>query len=274
MKRQFLSIPALVFAVMFTGSLSAQSMEDLIRQAAQGAGQGQSGNTSMDTAVLGKAMRDLAAAFGTPAELPDQYQFDLVLDIETTTDGKDPVPMSMMYRKDGQQLGIRTPTEKGINTVVIDNEHDLNVIFSEDKKGKKTVMAMPNMASSIGNYGIKTGHQQISGKTEDMSWKKTGKTKTVAGYTCQEYHAENDEYDALVYITNELGVSWLEATSASFSEMLSDPAMAQYSGVEGTMMETRSTEKKSGKVSTWVTKEVHRNGATIKTGEYEAASMR
>ena len=224
-------------------------------------------NMGMDTGAFAESMRQMAASFGQAGEAPDSYSFDLVLDVEITADGEKPVNMSMLYRKDGKQLGIRTMDKKDKNTIVMDNERNFNCIFIEDSKGKKTGMVMPNFASAFGSMGA--GKVQAAQADSEVKFTKTGNVKTVAGYRCEEYLAESDDMKASIYISKDLDLNWNQAMGESFKQFLGDQTMTEFGKLQGAMLESHSTDKKSGEVTNWVTTAVHKQGETIIKSDYQ-----
>ncbi len=227
---------------------------------------------AMDTGALNSMLRSLTGSMDKTGEVPESYEFDLVLDMLIESDGEKPQTMSMMYNKEGKFFGVRTVDNKGgSNTVVMDQENNLNCMFMEDKKGKKTGMAMPNMMSAFGQYASTQVAEEV--ESDQVSFRKTGKTKTVAGYRCDEYEAESSESSALIYVSKELDVDYRNMMQGMFGEQFNMSLPDVQGDIQGAFLETISTEKKNGKVSKMTTTAVHKQGASLRKADYEFSSM-
>lgn len=211
------------------------------------------------------------ARMNEAVDLPDSYAFDRTLLIETTS-GKDVNEMKMYLSSGSPLLGIEQEEGSDIRLIVIDTEKDVTVLYMTDKKGKKTAQAIPNMMRFAG--AMASSYQADSMDHMDYTFESTGKTRQVAGYTCQEYVGESEEYESTFYITEELDVDWKEV----FGGMIERFAGSTYDNkalkTNGFMLESHSQHKKKKKdTSSWITKEVKKEGPTILNADYEFGGM-
>jgi hypothetical protein len=225
----------------------------------------------MDEAQINAMMEQMMGGMDKSAAVPAEYRFDVVLDI-TVQDGKDePVYLSLLIQEDGEVFGMRTDDgEGGTQTSVIDGPNGVMAIFQDHASGERTGMGMPNMMEAAAQMGAAQMEEAEAG-TEwgDYSFKATGKTKKVAGYTCKEYKAEGPDGEAWMYASDAVEVNWMKAMASGFGNQMPAAFNEAYpAGMQGSMLESRSTDAKTGKVSTWVTTAVHKDGATIRKADY------
>ena len=210
------------------------------------------------------------ARMNEAVDLPEAYSFDRTLLIETTS-GNDESEMTMYVSTTSPLLAIEQMEGSDVRIIVIDTEKDVTVLYMTDKKGKKTAQAIPNM---MGLAGAMVQTQNAQGDTEDYTFRATGNSKMVAGYSCEEYEGENDEYLSTFYLTDELDVDWKDV----FGGMIQRFAGSSYDdaafGAKGFMLESHGQHKnKKKEKNSWVTKEVRMTGITITNADYEFGSM-
>ncbi len=211
------------------------------------------------------------ARMNEAVDLPESYAFDRTLLIETTS-GNDVNEMTMYLSTESPLLAIEQEEGSEMRLIVIDTEKDVTVLYMTDKKGKKTAQAIPNMMRFAG--AMAASYESDSVDQMDYSFEATGKTRNVAGYTCQEYKGESEDYESTFYITGELDVDWKEV----FGGMIERFAGTSYDDkalkMNGFMLESHSQHKKKKKdTSSWITKEVKKDGPTIINADYEFGGM-
>ncbi|HLT07166.1 MAG TPA: DUF4412 domain-containing protein [Cyclobacteriaceae bacterium] len=86
--------------------------------------------------------------------------------------------------------------------MIFDLKNNASIILMENE-GEKTRMAFGFDATGLEEQ-VDTHTDNV--KTEDfenIKFEKTGNTKTIAGYSCEEYRAENDEWVASYWISKD-----------------------------------------------------------------------
>ncbi len=214
----------------------------------------------------GQLSKDWMERLNQAAEVPEAYSFDRKIHVETT-DGKEKDEM-IMYLSDAQAVFAIEQTERDEKrTILIDGEKDVTVMYSEDKKGKKTAQAIPNL---LGMGASIASSVPVSDTIETWNFEKTGKSKKIAGYKGEEYKGSNDEYETLFYITTELGMDWRK----SFATLVGKFTTVDYEQHEdlmsGFMLESHTVNLKKPKdKSSWVTKKIEDKPFEIVNADYE-----
>ena len=141
----------------------------------------------------------------------DSYSFSgtAVMEITgTDEDGKaiEPMIMKTFLNEDSEYSGMefsvadqkqKNDIEKTI--MIFDMKHNASIILVENEDGK-TSMAYGLDFGAIGESVVEND-TVTSG--EDFNFKKTGKSKTIAGYTCDEYTTASEEYTGSFWVTQE-----------------------------------------------------------------------
>lgn len=211
------------------------------------------------------------ARMNEAVDLPDSYAFDRALLIETTS-GNDVNEMTMYLSTESPLLGIEQEEGSDLRLIVIDTEKDVTVLYMTDKKGKKTAQAIPNMMQFAG--AMTSSYQADTIDQIDYTFKATGKTRKVAGYTCDEYLGESEEYESTFYITDALDVDWKEVFGGMIERFAGSSYDDKAMKTNGFMLESHSQHKKKKKdTSSWITKEVKKEGPTIINADYEFGGM-
>lgn len=134
-------------------------------------------------------------------------------------------------------------------TTIFDQENSCMLILSESN-GSKTGFATkfdPNAAQSANLPQTQNQQQTTNDSADDCTPSKTGKTKTISGYSCTEYSCETDEVSVSVWITKDF--------SAKNNKIFKNNSMGmsyKTDSFDGMVMqyESRSKKDKSSSVMT------------------------
>jgi hypothetical protein len=192
---------------------------------------------------------------GTPVPIADSYSFNhkIQMQIESydksgkkTSDGEfithlDPASKSLAYQVVSGDIG-----EKGQGMFIIDAENGATIILS-DEGGKKT-----GLVYGIGSFMQTLGESYDEEALEDSpelylanpNVKKTGNTKTISGYKCEEYIYSDEESESEIWITKDLKMN----TQDFFSTLFKTSLYSQGIGW-GYMMEVTTKDKNTGEKS-------------------------
>jgi hypothetical protein len=141
------------------------------------------------------------------AEWEDSYQFEFRSKAHvTTTDKKNKVEENdMEWMLSEGAFGMVVVDPKGKNPdskIIFDFEHGSFITLTEDD-GEKTGMAIAMDKDQIA-ASIEEGVEE--GTVGNGSFKKTGKTKTILGYSCSEYTFKDEETEGSMWMTTEIDV--------------------------------------------------------------------
>jgi hypothetical protein len=217
---------------------------------------------------------------GEPVPVADSYTFKQMIEMRVESFDKNgkkesegdfithlsPDSKSMAYQVVSGDMG-----NPGQGMFIIDAENGATIILSEEN-GEKTgiIYGMGAFFSSIGA----TYEEENMGETQEAylanpNVKKTGRTKTIAGYRCEEYKFNDEETESEVWITQDLKMN----TQDFFSTLFKTNLYAR--GVPwGYMMEATTIDKESGEKSVMQVTRVDANSnKRFNMGDYQLTNL-
>ncbi len=201
-------------------------------------------------------------AFMTPVDLPAQYTFDMVLHADIKDyDGKKS-KIEFMLTTDGSLLGLKNIDEEIASLIIIDLTNDVIATYSEED-GKKQVTAIPNMMTFGGSY-IKANMDEEDMK---MTMEKTGKTKKIEGYKCEEWKIEDEKTITKAYIATEFPIDWKDSHSKFLSYMM--PTTQKDKMPTGMSLKSESKTKKKNKKSSFIVTKIIDTLTVFDNTQYE-----
>lgn len=198
------------------------------------------------------------------ANIPDQYTFDVKLDIETQEDSKDKVYSEMMFSTADDVVAIHQ-TENGKDMImVMDANNDVLVMFNQKDK---TAQAVPSIFSL--SKGLSSMHVHLEEEDyKPIFFRQSGKSKKVAGYNAKEYIGETKDDKFSGYFSTELPE--LHETYGHMIKSLSPIIYEEfYSKVKGMMLTSESIDKGTKKKLKWKVKKVTETTITISKSDYD-----
>jgi hypothetical protein len=215
---------------------------------------------------------------GDKSSVLKEYQFsqDVLMEMESfDKKGKSSGVnnMRMLFNNNGDYFGseIIMNDDKGNTSSMgfsIFDWKNNQMISLIDNGGMKIgmVIDMKAAANSISDANTETD------SAKETSFKKTGKTKTILGYLCEEYLAENEETLSEVWIANDVKINmgnafqYISENQKSKKNKMSYPNDAP----EGFMMEMVSTNKKNNEKTRMTVVELNENKkTTVNTSSYK-----
>ena len=219
----------------------------------------------------------MLANMNKEANLPDGYQFDLSLEVETKDYRGDEFKSKIHYMKGKPIFGYEQEGEKGeFQMVVMDGENDLLAVYKKED-GRNILQALPNVMSMANAFGASMNYTETEGEGMNMQqnqFSKTGKTKSFAGYKSSEYKGEDETEKYKFYVAQDFPVSWMDA----YGEFTKNYMSANYSEMteiaKGMIMYSESENKENKKMkSTWEVKKVDEKGFNIDNSEWEVRKL-
>lgn len=223
----------------------------------------------VDWDKAGKAYGEFLAGMNKAVTLPDKYSFDVTQEVEVIDYSNKRTYLKLHYTKTGNYLGMETVDEnREQQFIVMDMQQDAMVLFSQDKKGKKTGQAIPNVMKL--SAGLMASVKTEKDGTPAFKINKTGNSKKVAGYTSQEYKGETTDENVTMFISDNFPVNY----SKGYVSYMSRIAPASYTEnsqlmTNGVMMEYENVRKDGKEKTTWVTKKVSEKPFGIIVSEYQ-----
>jgi hypothetical protein len=229
-------------------------------------------NDAMGMALMGK----MGINMQRPATMRDVYEYtgNVKMDIENwNEDGESqgPVDYTTLYSEKNSGFAMEfKDKEKGKSEMIFDYDGQWMIILSDngsDRSGIATPLAayQPDSMNAASN-----GQSQSAGSPDTYSsFKKSGKSKSIAGYNCDEYVYEDEDDYVSYWITTELPADlWARVgTSTAFASVYAGRA-------NGFVMESDHQIKRSKERSHMIVKEVNRNQpGKISTIGYTIMSM-
>jgi hypothetical protein len=241
-------------------------------------------------AQQGKVHDEMEKKYGEPgAAKLEEWMSGKLMNVKIEPEYKFPVSMNMhntSYTKGGkkEEMDMRYYLNTADNKIGVKmtgqrkNSEEMLIIYDTKanamimlNEAKKTGMAM-SMNAFMSGEAIKKreegGASPEGGKTT-TSCKKTGKTRTIQGYSCEEYVCVDEEKKTRseIWVTNKI------SADLSIASMRSPMAgyFGRTQGVGGMMMEASFYKEDKLEMTMQVTEINTSADIVIKTGDYKFA---
>jgi hypothetical protein len=182
-------------------NLEAQAKRDSARAVEEGREPDQTPNTTMDRVYM-----DALGLTGN-VDYESTYNFDAYIQMEMTEYKKNgDVDGQMLYdsyvHKNNADYAMEFNNDDAKSTIIFDSENKAMLILT-DSDGEKT-----GFATSIDPEAFEEDMESYEEENPDvqpLNFRKTGKTKTILGYSCDEYLVEEESSEAHVWLSEKLG---------------------------------------------------------------------
>lgn len=158
---------------------------------------------------VGIDMSSVFASMGQNVDTEDQYSFsgNIIMEMKTTNEkgkAEDPMKVKSYLGNSTDYSGmevIDANNKKGeMGIMIFDMKNDASIILMESE-GEKSSMSFKLNAATIEAYTDQALEEQEN--DESYSFTKTGKTKNILGYSCDEYHVTSSEGEGYYWVTTE-----------------------------------------------------------------------
>jgi len=150
---------------------------------------------------------------------------------------------------------------------VIDEKNQTMIIFMEDQK-----MAQVLSMEKIKEISVEENEEENT-NTDFEGLKKTGKTKKILGYTCEEFVAVNDENNFSIWITDELEL-FQKNMFYSISKSLGGNTFSNIpKDAQGFMMEMHFENLVNGEKGKMIVTDINKQSKSINTSEYQYMNL-
>ncbi len=211
----FLSVFAMIFSVQNTDAqsirsmmrkkiigdqLEAQAKKDSVRAVEKGEEPDKSPNTTMSHVYMD------AMGLSGNVDYETNYDFDAYIQMEVSEYNnneklKDKVVYDSYINKDAVDYAMVFKDNKDQSTIIFDSKNSAMLILT-DSDGEHTGVAM-----GIDPEALAEDAEESAEESEVNPYKahKTGKTKTILGYLCDEYLAADETSEARMWVSEKLG---------------------------------------------------------------------
>jgi len=199
-----------------------------------------------------------------PAPTESDYSFTGYTIMEvTTTDKKgkaeDPVEIQYLLSSDTDFMGMsfKDPKQPGASTTsIMDAKNQAMVLLLEDK-GEKSSISMKLDFDKVQEMVDEEADDQL--EVPDYKITKTGNTKSILGYACEEYLVTTEDGEGRYWVT-EKPIDGFSMFSPQSNPLISSKTMDRYKSMfsnapTGTFMEMVFTDKE-GSVTDMKVKEI------------------
>lgn len=219
----------------------------------------------------------MSKMFGGDVDIQDSYSFDhnVKLSIQTfDKNGKagEALESRMYFSESEPNFGMDVQAQ-GAESFIIYDMQTYQMVTLIDNGGQKMGMAL-NLDPAV----FEDKNEPVD--NTKYSFVKTGNTKVISGYNCEEYKMEssesNPDYDHTYWLTNDIDANWMGTFSNAMS---SNKNMSKNFEVpkdypKGSMIQMISESRKNKEKSITTVKEYKKNDrVTISTKGYQLMNM-
>ncbi|MGB6036271.1 MAG: hypothetical protein WBG42_08380 [Cryomorphaceae bacterium] len=235
-------------------------------------------NNSSDDAQTAAMMKMMG---GSDVQVQDEYKFDhrfviLMEDYDKKGKLNQSNEMTFLSKEESSVMGILM-NQEGINTEMIYDLGSYEIVTLMNTGGQKIGTTM-----SIDKEQVESMMAAEDTEAGDMSemptFKKTGNTKSISGYSCDEYvveNVQNMEGSMTYWITDELEIDWIKSMANMSSMNKQMPDMYAGSGYpeDGSVIQMIITEKNGERMEMTVKEAETGKEITISTKGYTFMNM-
>jgi hypothetical protein len=213
----------------------------------------------------------------------DEYSFDTQFDLkieEFDKKGKlkQSSQMTMMVSEESKNMAM-VVNQEGINTEVIFDMDSKNIITLMNTGGQKMATSMSLDNPQFKKMMEESQSADESNNGEMPTFKKTGKSKTISGYSCDEYKVEhsemNEDSEVTYWITEEAEFDWVKSMSnmAGINKQMPDMSFGTGYPEDGSIIQMVVTEK-SGTYTVMTVTDIEQDAdITVSTKGYTFMNM-
>jgi hypothetical protein len=215
---------------------------------------------------LDEILGQVANASGS-ANYEIEYQFDLYLQLEVAESGGEPMVFNGYLTKDGQATAIIFTAERDKSVIVIDSKNNTLLMLSEEGN-EKTGFAMGLDPEAIADL---MKDLNVEMQMDSYAEFKTGNTKDIMGYSCDEYLIKEEGTEVRMWVSPELGK---EIPREIITNQKSFGSAFMQNGLDGMVLEYQnlSGSDGDGRIMKITQLELDTN-FTVATSDYTVMSM-
>jgi len=202
----------------------------------------------------------------TKAVYNPEYKFDTYLQMEISDPGSNTIAYDLYSTKDGSSFAVLIKNKESRSVILFDTKNSA-LLMLVDAEGEKTGVAMGVDPETLAEM---TTHVESTNK--DYSEFKTGKTKAILDYTCDEYLIQENGTEISMWASERLGKEVAKEILAA--QGIFGGAFTHAAGVRGMVLEYNQKEKNSAETRTLkITKISLDANYFVTVSEYAVMSM-
>ena len=220
--------------------------------------------------VQSQDLQDIMSQLGagaTKAVYEPAYKFDTYMQMEVSDQENQKVIYNAYLNRDGSSYAVIFE-EQGAKSLIVFDTKNSTMLMLVENDGEKTGFAMGVDPEAFADM---EKDEDFEGKSEYDSFK-TGNTKTILGYQCDEYLIKDENSEVRVWSSEELGK---EVEKKMFSnQQLFGFAFAHAAGMEGMALEYEFKDLDSGEQGLMKVTQIDlKSNKSIATADYTIMSM-
>lgn len=187
-----------------------------------------------------KKVKDSVVKDDPSKKLPPVYEFDYEYHMESEYKGS--IDKYIFYMN----------ADASVIAFVEDSKDEMEIILTDHNIQKAKLYMIGKESGGKGMMGIPyIDMQKMAEKMQEKNKDKysivpTGKSKTIAGYSCKEYKTSDKKNTGYLYATTEAGISGFNLVG--FSNVRMPKSVSNIQGLQnGVLMEITSRDKKKSK---------------------------
>lgn len=218
---------------------------------------------------------------GAPVPIETSYSFDNLVQMhiesydkkgKKTSEGEFITYLSNDSKSMAYKFVSGDMAEPGMGFIIIDAKNGATIMLSEEN-GQKTglVYGLGTFFQSVHDESLKDIDLTETPETYVMNpnVEKTGRSKTIAGLSCEEYKYTDENAVSNIWITKDLKMNTQDFFGALFKTALYSHGMGW-----GYMMEATTVDKESGEKSVMEVTKVDKNAKTkILMSDYQVTNI-
>lgn len=183
--------------------------------------------------------------------------------------------MNYLFADNGNYTGYEM--EQSISGIIDMDRSQIVSVMADQQMA--TVMKMETVADIADDYSSDSENGNFEEHFENLKITKTGKTKTIAGYSCEQYLMENDEMDGDMWIATNFKNADLLQLSGGMAQMMQQNKKLnlpeEYIDLmrSGFMFEGTFNQKESKEQTHMLVTDIDENGSEISLKGYKIMDM-
>ncbi len=265
------SIRSMIRNKIIEDQLDSQAKRDSVQAVEAGEEPDQSPNRTMNQVYMD------AMGFSGNVDYESNYKFDAYIQMEISEFEKNMTLKEKMvydsyFTKDAMGYAMVFSDNDDMSTIIFDSKNSAMIILS-DSDGEKTGMAMGLDPEALAEDAEAYAEEAVEdGAVDPYAAHKTGKTKNILGYSCDEYLVDDDNSQARMWVSEKLHKQVRR-------EMLNNQqtfggAFYHAAFLNGMVMEYDFLDKNDGERTIMMVTDINLNSShSISTGSYSVMSM-